>query len=112
MTEITVPTLGESVTEATVAKWLKAVGDAVAADEPVVELETDKVSLEVPAKGAGRLSEIRAPAGATVEVGAVLGVIAEGAGAASATAAQLPPQPQPAGGTPPSSTTAAAPSVA
>jgi 2-oxoglutarate dehydrogenase E2 component (dihydrolipoamide succinyltransferase) len=109
MTEITVPTLGESVTEATVAKWLKAVGDAVAADEPVVELETDKVSLEVSAKGAGRLSEIRAQAGATVEVGAVLGIVADGA---AATAAQLPPQPQPAAGPPASSTTAAAPSVA
>src|SRR5262245_20142600 len=108
MTEITVPTLGESVTEATVAKWLKAVGDAVAADEPVVELETDKVSLEVPAKGAGRLAEIRAAAGATVEVGAVLGIIADGAAAAapSATVAQLPPQPQPAGGPPASATTA------
>jgi 2-oxoglutarate dehydrogenase E2 component (dihydrolipoamide succinyltransferase) len=110
MTEITVPTLGESVTEATVAKWLKAVGDAVAADEPVVELETDKVSLEVPAKGAGRLSEIRAQPGATVEVGAVLGVIADGA--AAATSAQLPAQAQPAAGPPPGSTTAAAPSRA
>ncbi|MFO1059073.1 MAG: 2-oxoglutarate dehydrogenase complex dihydrolipoyllysine-residue succinyltransferase [Dongiaceae bacterium] len=97
MTEITVPTLGESVTEATVAKWLKGVGDAVAADEPVVELETDKVSLEVPAKGAGRLSEIRAEPGATVEVGAVLGIIADGAVAPAAA---------------PGSTTAAAPPVA
>jgi 2-oxoglutarate dehydrogenase E2 component (dihydrolipoamide succinyltransferase) len=96
MTEITVPTLGESVTEATIAKWLKAVGDAVAADEPVVELETDKVSLEVPAKGAGRLTEIRAQPGATVEVGAVLGIIADGA--AAAVAAPLPP---PAAGAPP-----------
>ena len=58
--DIVVPTLGESVTEATVAKWLKNVGDSVAADEPLVELETDKVSLEVPAPSAGKLSEILA----------------------------------------------------
>ena len=80
--EITVPTLGESVTEATVAKWFKAVGDAVAADEPLVELETDKVTLEVNAPGPGTLSEIAAAEGAEVEVGARLGTIAEGKGPA------------------------------
>jgi len=73
--EIKVPTLGESVTEATVAKWLKQPGDAVARDEPVVELETDKVTLEVPAPAAGTLGEIRAAEGDDVPVGAVLGVI-------------------------------------
>ncbi|MGE5148348.1 MAG: 2-oxoglutarate dehydrogenase complex dihydrolipoyllysine-residue succinyltransferase [Candidatus Eiseniibacteriota bacterium] len=82
--EIVVPTLGESVTEATVAKWFKAVGDAVAADEPLVELETDKVTLEVNAAAAGTLSEIRAKEGSEVEVGAILGMIAEGAAAAAA----------------------------
>src|SRR5689334_24672098 len=80
-TQIIVPSLGESVTEATIAKWFKAVGDAVAIDEPVLELETDKVSLEVNAAAAGHLAEIRAEPGATVEVGAVLGIIANGAGA-------------------------------
>src|SRR5262245_22634610 len=86
-TQIIVPSLGESVTEATIAKWFKAVGDAVAIDEPVLELETDKVSLEVNAAAAGHLAEIRAEPGATVEVGAVLGIIAEGAGTAPAAAA-------------------------
>ncbi len=81
-TEITVPTLGESVTEATVAKWLKAPGDAVAVDEPLVELETDKVTLEVNATAAGTLAEIVAPEGSNVGVGAVLGKIGDGAGGA------------------------------
>ncbi|UUX48064.1 2-oxoglutarate dehydrogenase complex dihydrolipoyllysine-residue succinyltransferase [Nisaea acidiphila] len=78
-TEIKVPVLGESVSEATVARWMKAVGDAVAADEPLVELETDKVTLEVPAPAAGTLQEIVADVDATVGVDALLGVIAEGA---------------------------------
>jgi 2-oxoglutarate dehydrogenase E2 component (dihydrolipoamide succinyltransferase) len=82
MTDIRVPTLGESVTEATVGKWFKQPGDPVAADEPLVELETDKVTLEVPAPAAGTLGEITAKQGDTVAVGAVLGSIAEGAGAA------------------------------
>jgi 2-oxoglutarate dehydrogenase E2 component (dihydrolipoamide succinyltransferase) len=77
--EIRVPALGESVTEATVGKWLKAPGEAVAADEPLVELETDKVAVEVPAPAAGVLGEIKVPAGTTVAVGAVLGSINEGA---------------------------------
>ncbi len=80
--EIVVPALGESVTEATVAKWFKQVGDAVAADEPLVELETDKVTVEVNAPAAGTLADIAAAAGATVNVGAVLGNIGEGQGAA------------------------------
>jgi 2-oxoglutarate dehydrogenase E2 component (dihydrolipoamide succinyltransferase) len=80
---IIVPTLGESVSEATVAKWLKAAGDPVKRDEALLELETDKVTLEVYASVAGKLTEIRAPSGTTVEVGAVLGIIAEGPGAAA-----------------------------
>jgi len=82
--EITVPTLGESVADATVARWIKTTGDAVAADEPVVELETDKVTLEVPAPAAGTLGEILAAEGATVEVGAGLAMLNEGAAAAAA----------------------------
>ena len=74
-TEIRVPTLGESVTEATIAKWLKGVGETVNADEPVVELETDKVSVEAPAPAAGVLTEIVAQEGDTVEVDALLGRI-------------------------------------
>ena len=78
MTDIKVPALGESVTEATVAKWFKSVGEAVKADEPLVELETDKVTLEVPAASAGVLSEILVPSGGNVEVGATLGRITDG----------------------------------
>jgi 2-oxoglutarate dehydrogenase E2 component (dihydrolipoamide succinyltransferase) len=77
--EIKVPSLGESVTEATVAKWLKHPGDAVAIDEPIAELETDKITLEVYAPAAGTLAEILAEEGANVPVGAVLGRIADGA---------------------------------
>ena len=85
-TELLVPALGESVSEATVAQWLKQVGDAVAADEPLVELETDKVTLEVNAPAAGVLSEIRSASGAAVEVGALLGIVIAGAAGASAPA--------------------------
>ncbi len=85
-TEIRVPTLGESVTEATIGKWFKKPGDAVKADEPLVELETDKVTVEVPAPAAGVLAEIVAKDGETVNVGALLGSIGEGSGAAAAPA--------------------------
>src|SRR5262245_55030714 len=84
MAEIRVPTLGESVSEATIGRWYKKPGDAVAVDEPLVELETDKVTIEVPAPAAGVLSEIAAQDGATVAPGALLGQITEGAGAAAA----------------------------
>ncbi|HXZ21655.1 MAG TPA: 2-oxoglutarate dehydrogenase complex dihydrolipoyllysine-residue succinyltransferase, partial [Pseudolabrys sp.] len=94
MADIRVPTLGESVTEATVGKWFKQPGDAVAVDEPLVELETDKVTLEVPAPAAGVLSGIAAKNGDTVAVGALLGQIKEGAGAASK-AAPPPKAPEP-----------------
>ena len=80
-TEIRVPTLGESVSEATIGKWFKKAGEAIAADEPVVELETDKVTIEVPAPAAGTLSEITVKEGETVGVGALLGMIDAGSGA-------------------------------
>src|SRR5690554_7466050 len=83
-TEIRVPTLGESVTEATLGQWFQQVGDAVSADEPIVELETDKVTIEVPAPASGVLEAIAAQPGDTVDVGALLGAIAAGAGAAVA----------------------------
>jgi 2-oxoglutarate dehydrogenase E2 component (dihydrolipoamide succinyltransferase) len=82
MADIRVPTLGESITEATIGKWFKKPGDAVAVDEPLVELETDKVTIEVPAPAAGVLGDIAAKDGETVAVGALLGQIKEGAGAA------------------------------
>src|SRR6478736_5312845 len=84
MTEIRVPTLGESVTEATIGRWFKKAGDEVKVDEPLVELETDKVTIEVPAPTAGVLSDIAVKDGETVAVGALLGEIKEGAGAAPA----------------------------
>ncbi|HEX3576682.1 MAG TPA: 2-oxoglutarate dehydrogenase complex dihydrolipoyllysine-residue succinyltransferase [Rhodopila sp.] len=88
-TEIVVPALGESVTTATVARWIKQLGEAVAADEPLVELETDKVTVEVNAPSAGVLSSIGVPEGTEVEVGAVLGVV-DAAGAAAAPKAAEP----------------------
>ncbi|MFN2383532.1 MAG: biotin/lipoyl-containing protein, partial [Gemmatimonadota bacterium] len=94
--EIKVPSLGQSVPEATIGKWLKQVGDAVAADEPVVELETDKINLEVTAFKAGTLAEIRKESGATVAVGEVLGLIAqegEAAGAPAEKPAEKPAEP-------------------
>jgi len=109
-TEIRVPTLGESVTEATISQWFKKKGEAVAADEPLVELETDKVTVEVPAPSAGVLESIDVADGETVEVGALLGILAEGAAAAAAPAKEAAPAkkeqapalaPAPAGGMPP-----------
>jgi 2-oxoglutarate dehydrogenase E2 component (dihydrolipoamide succinyltransferase) len=88
--EIKVPTLGESVTEATVAKWFKKVGDAIKADEPLCELETDKVTVEVPAPVAGMLSAIAVEPGTTVAVGAKLGEIEAGAAGKAAPAAAAP----------------------
>jgi len=88
MVEIRVPTLGESVTEATIGKWFKKAGEAVAVDEPLVELETDKVTIEVPAPAAGVLAQIAANDGDTVAVGALLGEIREGAVADKATPAK------------------------
>jgi len=76
--QIVVPSLGESVTEATVSKWLKQVGEKVDSDEPLVELETDKVNVEVPSPLTGTLSSIKAKEGDTVEIGALLGIINDG----------------------------------
>ncbi|MDE8346100.1 MAG: 2-oxoglutarate dehydrogenase complex dihydrolipoyllysine-residue succinyltransferase [Acidocella sp.] len=91
--DIKVPTLGESVTTATIARWIKKAGDSVAADEPVVELETDKVTVEVNAPEAGTISEILAEEGAEVEIGALLGRIgAAGAAGAAATPVPAPKQ--------------------
>ncbi|RYI84810.1 MAG: dihydrolipoamide succinyltransferase, partial [Acetobacteraceae bacterium] len=97
-TDILVPTLGESVSSATVARWLKKAGEQVAVDEPLVELETDKVTVEVPSPTAGVIESIAADEGAEVVPGAVLGVIgAAGAGAAARPAAAAPaPAPTPA----------------
>ncbi|KEY98860.1 hypothetical protein AI27_08650, partial [Sphingomonas sp. BHC-A] len=86
-TEVKVPTLGESVTEATVGQWLKKPGEAVKADEPIVSLETDKVAVDVPAPVAGVLGDIVAKEGDTVEVGALLAYVNEGAAAGAAPAA-------------------------
>src|ERR1700759_5557650 len=108
MTEIRVPTLGESVTEATIGRWFKMAGDAVAVDEPLVELETDKVTIEVPAPSAGTLGEISAKDGETVAVGALLGQITEGAGGAKpAAAAPAPAKPAAPSATPPAPAAAA-----
>jgi len=104
-TEIRVPTLGESVTEATIGRWFKHAGEAVAADEPLVELETDKVTIEVPAPAAGVLSEILVKDGDTVGPGALLGQIQEGAGAPAA----APAKAAPAGAAVPAATKAAPP---
>ena len=118
MAEIRVPTLGESVTEATIGKWFKKAGDAVAVDEPLVELETDKVTIEVPAPAAGVLSEIAVKDGETVAVGALLGAIKEGAGApaaakpaAAAAPAAAPAPAKPAAAAAPSGDGPLAPSV-
>ncbi len=116
-TQIIVPPMGESVTEATVAKWLKNVGDNVKMDEPLVELETDKVTLEVNAAVAGVISEIKAATGSNVNVGAVLGLIsAGGAGAApaaakSAAAAQVTAPAKPAAAAPATPPVAVMPSA-
>ena len=102
MTEIRVPTLGESVTEATIGRWFKKAGDAVAVDEPLVELETDKVTIEVPAPSAGTLGEIVAKDGETVAVGALLGQIKDGAAGAAASKPAAPAAKQAAAAPPPS----------
>jgi 2-oxoglutarate dehydrogenase E2 component (dihydrolipoamide succinyltransferase) len=123
MTEIRVPTLGESVTEATIGRWFKKAGDEVKVDEPLVELETDKVTIEVPAPTAGVLSDIVVKDGETVAVGALLGEIKPGAGAptappkaapqpaAASTAAPTPQPPRPVAAKAPAADVPLAPSV-
>ncbi len=96
MTDVMVPTLGESVTEATVSTWFKKVGDAVAVDEMLCELETDKVSVEVPSPVAGVLAEILAPEGSTVDAKARLAIVAEGAAASAPAPAAAAAAPAPA----------------
>lgn len=113
--EITVPTLGESITEATVSQWFKQIGDFVDADEPILELETDKVTVEVPAPSAGVLTEILAADGVNVEVGAILGSIAEGEAAPKAEAkpaAEEKAAPEPAPAPKPAAAPAPAPAPA
>jgi len=113
MADIMTPALGESVSEATVARWAKKAGEAVRKDEVLVELETDKVSLEVAAPADGVLAEILAPEGANVTPGAVLGKVTEGAAAASAAAAKPEPAPAQPSPTPaPAPAPAAAPAAA
>jgi len=107
MTNIVVPTLGESVTEATVARWLKKEGDAIQADEPIVELETDKVTLEVNAPSGGVISKIVAGEGSNVGVGALLGEITAGSAANDVKPKAADPAPAPAAPTPAVATTSA-----
>ncbi|NML75811.1 2-oxoglutarate dehydrogenase complex dihydrolipoyllysine-residue succinyltransferase [Rhizobium sp. S-51] len=111
-TEIRVPTLGESVSEATVGTWFKKVGDVVKADEPLVELETDKVTVEVPAPASGVLTEIVAANGETVGLGALLGQIAEGASAGAAAPAEAAKPAAPAAAAAPAAPAVSAPAPA
>ena len=103
--EIKVPVLGESITEATVGRWVKKPGEAVKADEPLVELETDKVTVEVPAPAAGVLGDILAMQGATVAIGSLLAALNEGGGVSVAA-------PAPAGAPPPKTEAPAKPAAA
>src|ERR1700710_903307 len=112
-TGVYVPTLGESVTEATIGRWFKKPGDTVFVDEPLVELETDKVTIEVPAPSAGTLGEIAAKDGETVAVGALLGQINEsGAGAAAPPSPAAAPPRAAAPAAPPPAAAAPAPTAA
>ncbi|MEN2749158.1 biotin/lipoyl-containing protein, partial [Sphingomonas sp. T9W2] len=104
-TEVLVPTLGESITEATLGEWLKKPGEAVAADEPIASLETDKVSVEVPAPVAGVMGQHAVQPGNTVSVGAMIATIESGDGAAAAPKAEAAPAPA-------AATPAAAPAAA
>ncbi|HEY4264386.1 MAG TPA: 2-oxo acid dehydrogenase subunit E2, partial [Micropepsaceae bacterium] len=108
--EIKVPAMGESVTEATIARWLKKEGDSVNRDEPLVELETDKVNVEVPSPAAGVLEHISIQQGGTVGVGTVLGAVAEGAAAAKPSA--QPESAKPAKAKTPEAKSAPAPAAA
>lgn len=111
-TEVKVPALGESVTEATVAQWFKKAGDQVTVDEPLVELETDKVTVEVPAPASGVLSEVLVESGTTVEIGAILAMIGEGSGKVSAKPAAKKEEPKKAEAPAPAAAPAPAPAAA
>ena len=91
MADVTMPQLGETVTEGTITKWFKKVGDQVKADEPLFEVSTDKVDTEVPSPVAGVLTEIRAQEGDTIDVGTVIAVVGDGAGAAAPAPVAAPP---------------------
>ncbi|MCB0968913.1 MAG: E3 binding domain-containing protein, partial [Ilumatobacter sp.] len=93
MADVTLPQLGETVTEGTITQWFKQVGDSVAADEPLFEVSTDKVDTEVPSPVAGVVTEIRAAEGDTIEVGTVVAVVGDDAGAAPAPAPAPAPEP-------------------
>ncbi|MET0871928.1 MAG: biotin/lipoyl-containing protein, partial [Paeniglutamicibacter terrestris] len=110
--EITLPALGESVTEGTVTRWLKAVGDEVAVDEPLLEVSTDKVDTEVPSPVAGTLLEIRVPEDETVEVGTVLAIVGAAGAAAAPAPAAAPAAPAPAAAPAAPAPAAAAPAAA
>src|SRR6266496_2068796 len=92
-TDVVMPQMGESIFEGTITKWLKQPGDKVTRDEPLFEISTDKVDAEIPAPASGTLSEIRVPAGNTVQVNTVVGVIGGGAGAPAAAPAAKPTAP-------------------
>src|SRR6185437_16009799 len=113
MTELKVPPLGESITEAVIAKWLKGVGDAIAKDEPVVELETDKITVQIPAPEAGALASQNVKEGDTVKVGDVVGTVNAGAGGVkNAAATGTATAPVPGAGAAPASAPKPAPAVA
>ncbi|MEZ5408838.1 MAG: biotin/lipoyl-containing protein [Acidimicrobiales bacterium] len=111
MADIAMPQLGETVTEGTITRWFKQVGDAVAIDEVLYEVSTDKVDTEVPSPVSGTLVEIRVPEGDTVEVGTVLAVIGDGASAPAAAPAPAAPAAAPAPAPPPAPEVASAPQV-
>src|SRR5207245_9416445 len=90
-TEVLMPQMGESITEGTITKWLKKVGDSVQRDEPIFEISTDKVAAEIPSTAAGTLTEIKVPEGSTVTINTVVAVIGGGAGKAAAAPAQAAP---------------------
>ena len=110
MADLVVPQLGESITEAVIARWLKQAGDAVAVDEPVAELETDKITVQLPSPVAGAMGEQRAQVGATVKVGDVIGTVEAGKAAKTSPTPTPPPPPKPA--PPPAPAVAAAPVTA
>src|SRR5689334_20993645 len=113
MADLVVPQLGESISEAIVSRWLKQVGEAVSADEPIAELETDKITVQLPSPVAGALSEQRAQVGATVKVGDVIGAVNAGvAGKAASTSADKPPANKAAEKVPTAVAPATAPAVA
>src|SRR6266550_7893375 len=111
-TEVLMPQMGESITEGTITKWLKKVGDTVQRDEPIFEISTDKVDAEIPSPIAGVLSEIKVPEGSTVTINSVVAIIGGAVGKTAAPAAAAPTAPAPAAATPAAAPTPAAPASA